>query len=138
LQRLQEMVQNVKNLLSYPSPSTVVKTVKKFTWLENIFIPVTRRVKGHTRFIGMYVTGRRKRFRPHQVCIILISIISQVDLAMSICPVRMNAEISETIQVSGWTLRSRKLWELSGWTLRSRKLWELSPDERWDLGNYKS
>jgi len=99
LQRLQEMVQNVKNLLSYPSPSTVVKTVKKFTWLENIFIPVTRRVKGHTRFIGMYVTGRRKRFRPHQVCIILISIISQVDLAMSICPsVRMNAEISETIR----------------------------------------
>jgi len=26
-----------------------------------IFIPVTRRVKGYTRFVGKYVTGRRKR-----------------------------------------------------------------------------
>jgi len=34
-----------------------------------IFIPVTRRVKGYTRFVGKYVTGRRKRFRPHKVCI---------------------------------------------------------------------
>jgi len=25
-----------------------------------IFIPVTRRVKGYTRFVGKYVTGRRK------------------------------------------------------------------------------
>jgi len=60
-----------------------------------IFIPVTRRVKGYTRFVGKYVTGRRKRFRPHKVYIILIRITSQVDLAMS---VRMNAEISETIR----------------------------------------
>jgi len=55
-----------------------------------IFIPVTRRVKGYTRFVGKYVTGRRKRFRPH--------ITSRVDLAMSVCPsVQMNAEISETM-----------------------------------------
>jgi len=27
-----------------------------------VFIPVTRRVKGNTRFVGKYVTGRRKRF----------------------------------------------------------------------------
>jgi len=26
-----------------------------------IFIPVTRRVKGYTRFVGKYVTGRRKQ-----------------------------------------------------------------------------
>jgi len=30
---------------------------------------VTRRVKGYTRFVGKYVTGRRKRCRPHKVYI---------------------------------------------------------------------
>jgi len=44
-----------------------------------IFIPVTRRVKGYTRFVGMYVTGRRKRFQPHKVCIFLIRITNPVD-----------------------------------------------------------
>jgi len=34
-----------------------------------VFIPVTRRVKGYTRFVGKYVTGR-----------------SQIDLTMSVCP----------------------------------------------------
>jgi len=63
-----------------------------------IIIPDTRRIKGYTRFVGKYVTGRRKRFRPHEVCIFLIRIASRVDLAMSVCPsVRMNAEVSETI-----------------------------------------
>jgi len=28
----------------------------------DIFNPVTHRVKGYTRFVGKYVTGRRKRF----------------------------------------------------------------------------
>jgi len=51
-----------------------------------IFTPVTRRVKGYTRFVGKYVTGRRKRFRPHKVYIFLNKITSQVDLAMSVCP----------------------------------------------------
>jgi len=60
-----------------------------------IFIPVSRRIKGYTSFVEKYVTGRRKRFRPHKVYIILIRITSQVDLAMS---VRMNAEILETIR----------------------------------------
>jgi len=27
---------------------------------RDIFIPVTRRVKGYTRFVGKYVTGRIK------------------------------------------------------------------------------
>jgi len=27
----------------------------------------TRRVKEYTRFVGKYVTGRRKRFRPYKV-----------------------------------------------------------------------
>jgi len=59
-----------------------------------IIIPVTRRVKGYTRFVGKYVTGRRKRFRPHKVYIFLIRSTSRVDLAMSVCPsVQMNAEI---------------------------------------------
>jgi len=58
----------------------------------------TRRVKGYTRFVGMYVTGRRKRFRPYKVYIFLIRITRGVDLAMSVCPSDpMNAEISETI-----------------------------------------
>jgi len=51
-----------------------------------IVIPVTRRVNGYTRFVGMYVTGRRKRFRPHKVYIFFIRITSRVDLAMSVCP----------------------------------------------------
>jgi len=45
-----------------------------------------RRVKGYTRLVGNYVTGRRKRFRPHKVFIFLIRITSRVDLAMSVCP----------------------------------------------------
>jgi len=52
-----------------------------------------------TRFVGKYVTGRRKRFRPHKVYIFLNRITSRVDLALSVClSVRMNAEISETIR----------------------------------------
>jgi len=51
-----------------------------------IFMPVTRRVKRYTRFVEKYVTGTRKRFRPHKVYIILIRITSLVDLAMSVCP----------------------------------------------------
>jgi len=47
-------------------------------------IPVSRRVKGYTRFVGKYVTGKRKRFRPHKVYIFLIRITSRVDLAISV------------------------------------------------------
>jgi len=53
---------------------------------ERLVIPVTRRVKGYTRFVGKYVTGRRKRFQPHKVYIFLIRITSRVDLAMSVGP----------------------------------------------------
>jgi len=61
----------------------------------------TRIVKGYTRFVGKYITGRRKRFRPHKVYIFPIRITSRVDLAMSVCPsVLMNAEISETIRAT--------------------------------------
>jgi len=69
--------------------------------VSSVIITVTRRVKGTPRFVGKYVTGRRKRFRPHKVYIFLIRITSRVDLAMSVYPsVRMNAEISETIQTT--------------------------------------
>jgi len=54
--------------------------------LSYIIITVTRRVKGYTRFVGKYVTGRRKRFQPYRVYIFLIRITSRVDLAMSVCP----------------------------------------------------
>jgi len=71
----------------------------EFQWWFRLIIPVTRRVKGYTRFVGQYVTGRMKRFRPHKVYTLLIRITSRVDLAMSVClSVRMNAEISETIR----------------------------------------
>jgi len=51
--------------------------------------------------VGKYATGRRKRFRPHNVYLFLIRITSRVDLAMSVCPsVRMSAEISETISAT--------------------------------------
>jgi len=49
-----------------------------------IFIPVTRKVKGYTRFVGKYVTGRRKRFRRYKDYVFLIRITSRVDLAMSV------------------------------------------------------
>jgi len=39
-----------------------------------VFVPVTRRVKGYTRFVGKYVAGRRKGFWPHKVYIVLIRI----------------------------------------------------------------
>jgi len=35
----------------------------------NCIFNVTRRVKGYTRFVGKYVTVRRKRFRPYKVYI---------------------------------------------------------------------
>jgi len=68
--------------------------------LAPIIIPVTRRVKGYTRFVGKYVTGRRKRFRPHKAYIFLIRITSPVDIAVSVCPsVRMNAVI---LEIKSW------------------------------------
>jgi len=48
----------------------VTRRVKGYTRFVGK-IPVTRRVKGYTRFVGKY-TGRRKRFRPHKVYIFLI------------------------------------------------------------------
>jgi len=50
-----------------------------------IFIPVTRRVNGYTRFVGKYVTSRRKRFRPHKVYTFFIRITSRVDVCMYVC-----------------------------------------------------
>jgi len=73
-------------------------------------IPVTRRVKGYTRFVGKYVTGIRNLFRPHKVYIFFIRITSRVNIAMSVC-----------LSV-GWTLRSRKLYELGYWDLACRFL----------------
>jgi len=91
-----------------------------FSW-PVLFIPVTRRVKGYTRFVGKYVTGRRKRFRPHKVYIFLIRITSRVDLAMSVCP-SVRLSVCPSVCPSGWTLRSRKLWELGYWDLACRFL----------------
>jgi len=93
-------------------------------FLMFLFIPVTRRVKGYTRFVGKYVTGRGKRFRPHKVYIFLIRITSRVDLAMSVCPSVLSDRLSVCPSVcpSGWTLRSRKLWELGYWDLACRFL----------------
>jgi len=56
--------------------------------VKTILIPVTRKVKGYTSFVGKYVTSK--------VYIFFIRINIRVDLAMSVCP--MNAEISETIK----------------------------------------
>jgi len=36
------------------------------------------KIQGNTRFVEKYVTGRRKRFRPHKVNIFLIRITSRV------------------------------------------------------------
>jgi len=75
-----------------------LKSIAIIYLLLLLFIFVTRIVKRYNRFIGKYVTGRRKsfrlhkktgrrkRFRPHKEYIFLIRITSRVDLAMSICP----------------------------------------------------
>jgi len=42
------------------------------------------KVKGYTRIVEVYVTRRRKRFRPYEVYIFLIRINSQVGLVMSV------------------------------------------------------
>jgi len=39
-------------------------------------IPVTRKVKGYTTFVGKYLTGRRKRFRPHKVYTVVLIYLS--------------------------------------------------------------
>jgi len=36
-------------------------------WVSSVVIPVTRKVKGYTIFVGKYVTDKRERFRPHKV-----------------------------------------------------------------------
>jgi len=64
--------------------------------VKTILIPVTRKVKGYTGFVGKYVTSKRTRFRPHKVYIFFIRINIRVDLAMSVC--NIYAEISETIK----------------------------------------
>jgi len=66
--------------------SNISSLCEAFVKLKLVIIPVTCRVKGYTRFVGRYVTGRRKRFRPHKVYKFLIRITSRVDLAMSVCP----------------------------------------------------
>jgi len=54
--------------------------------MTNLNLPVTRRVKGYTRFVGKYETGRTKRFRLYKVYIFLIRITSRVGLVMSVYP----------------------------------------------------
>jgi len=62
-------------------------------------LSITLRVNICIAFAKKYVTNIRKRYRPHEEYIFLISITRRVDLAMSVCPfVRMNADISETIK----------------------------------------
>jgi len=59
----------------------------------HIFINVTRRIKGHTRFVGKYVQGRRDKFRP----------LEYINSWSNYKPSR-----SSHVRLSVWTLRSRK------------------------------
>jgi len=97
--------------LYYQIPFTQLVKIRKreilWAWHKVFFfckliliIPVSRRVKGYTRFVEKYVTGRMMRFRPYEVYIFLIRINSRVDLAMSVCP-------SASLLV--WTSRSQDL-----------------------------
>jgi len=40
----------------------------------------------YIKFVGKYVTGRRKPFRPYKVLILLITILRRVEQAISVCP----------------------------------------------------
>jgi len=93
------LVKIAKSFLAYLHPSRTPSHGYRLYRFLLSFIPVTCRVKGYTKFVGKYVTGRRMRFRPYKVYIFLINITSRIDLAMS---VQINAEISETT-------RTRKL-----------------------------
>jgi len=72
-------------ILVLPPTELTEKTLSS-NLILNVVIPVTRRVKGNTRFVGKYTTGERKRFRPRKIYIFLIRITSRVDLAKSVCP----------------------------------------------------
>jgi len=75
-------------LILAPARLNIIQDGKIYHLLNTkmLIIPVTRRLEGYTKFVGRYVTGRRKRFRPHKVYIFLIRITSRVDLSMSVCP----------------------------------------------------
>jgi len=66
--------------------------------LVGVIIPVTRRIKGYEyiRFAGMYIIGRRKRFRPYKLYIYILD---------------QDYETSRSshVRLSVWTLWSRKL-----------------------------
>jgi len=54
-----------------PSRSLMILVISFLGKLQSCaFIPVT--LRGYTRFFGKYVTGRRKRFRPHKVHIYIL------------------------------------------------------------------
>jgi len=87
-----------------------------------LVIPVTRKVKGYTRFlvkgytrlVRMYVIGRRKRYRPHKVCLFLAgSLAESIWQCPCVCP-----SVCPFVRLSVWTLRSRKL--LSCWPVTHR------------------
>lgn len=57
------------NVLTRLSSSGLLGTCAgetKFFVRSFVIIPVARRVKGYTRFVRKYVTGKRKRFRPRK------------------------------------------------------------------------
>jgi len=54
------------------APVARISSVFFYFLQTNIFILVTRRVKGCTRFVGKYVTGRRKSFRRHKVRVLCV------------------------------------------------------------------
>jgi len=57
--------------LSFFQPYIAGNPDEHFMGYEDlIFIPVTRRVKGYSRFVGKYVTGRNNLFRLHKVYIL--------------------------------------------------------------------
>jgi len=95
----------------------LTKTMFNVSPLESntFIIPVTRRVKGYTRFVGKYVPGKRKRFRPHKEYIFLIRISSRVDLAMSVCPYERRDLVNYTSYNTGFLrfLRSASFFQQS-------------------------
>jgi len=58
-----------------PSVKMVFSLTLSFIKIFSLFIPITRKVKVYTRFVGKYVTGRKKRSRPYKLNIFFIRII---------------------------------------------------------------
>jgi len=77
-----QLLTRENGIAEFPDYQLPVTQLVKIRTRNFIIIPVTRRVKGYTRFVEKYITGRRKRFGLYNVYIFLTRINSRLDLSV--------------------------------------------------------